>query len=83
MCHVSRVTCHLSPVTCHMSKIFFLTFSLLKKNYTTRNIGQSGGASQWRVCYQRGLTRLVSTTSHYAGNYAAQFSTEGVFSTTF
>ena len=21
--------------------------------------GQSGGASRWRVCYQRGLTRLV------------------------
>ena len=21
--------------------------------------GQSGGASQWRVCYQRGLPRLV------------------------
>ena len=33
-----------------------------KKNqffYTTKNIGQSGGASQWRVCYQRGLPRLV------------------------
>ena len=22
-------------------------------------IGQKGGASQWRVCYQRGLPRLV------------------------
>ena len=22
-------------------------------------IGQSGGASRWRVCYQRGLPRLV------------------------
>ena len=27
--------------------------------YTTKNIGQSGGASRWRVCYQRGLPRLV------------------------
>ena len=25
----------------------------------TKNIGQSGGASRWRVCYQRGLPRLV------------------------
>ena len=24
-----------------------------------RKIGQSGGASWWRVCYQRGLPRLV------------------------
>ena len=24
-----------------------------------KNIGQSGGASRWRVCYQRGLPRLV------------------------
>ena len=23
-------------------------------------MGQSGGASRWRVCYQRGLPRLVS-----------------------
>ena len=23
-------------------------------------IGQSGGASRWRVCYQRGLPRLVN-----------------------
>ena len=55
-CHVSRVTCHVSPVTCHMSHVschvsFF--FCLRKK------IGQSGGASRWRVCYQRGLPRLV------------------------
>ena len=24
-----------------------------------KKIGQSGGASRWRVCYQRGLPRLV------------------------
>ena len=25
--------------------------------------GQSGGASRWRVCYQQGLPRLISTSS--------------------
>ena len=61
MCHVSRVTCHMSHVTCHMSKkkkklhfnIFFSSFFLRKK------IGQSGGASRWRVCYQQGLPHIV------------------------
>ena len=47
--HVSDVTCHLSRVTCQMSRVIFFLF-----------FGQSGGASQWRVCYQRGLARLVS-----------------------
>ena len=47
VCHVSRVTCHVSRVTCHMP-FFFLFFS-----------GQSGEAYWWRVCYQRGLRRLV------------------------
>ena len=27
--------------------------------YISEKIGQSGGASRWRVCYQRGLPRLV------------------------
>ena len=63
MCHVSRVPCHLSRVKCHMSPVtcqkknssyfFFFSFLSLKK------IGQSGGPSRWRVCYQRGLPRLV------------------------
>ena len=44
-CHMSHVTCHLSPVTCHMSHFFFFL--------------QNGEVSQWRVCYQRGLPRLV------------------------
>ena len=60
-CHVSHVTCHMSRVTCHVSHVkntFFYNF-FKKKNYTTKNIGQSGGASRWRVCYQRGLPRLV------------------------
>ena len=47
ICHVSYVTCHMSHVTCHMSFCLFLFF-----------FGQSGGASCWRVCYQRGLPRL-------------------------
>ena len=48
--HVSRVTCHVSHVTCHVSPVtcqHFFCFFLL-----------SGGASTWRVCYQRGLPRL-------------------------
>ena len=56
-CHVSRVMCHVSRVTCHMSKkkLYFNFFFLEHKK-----IGQSGGASRWRVFYQRGLPRLVS-----------------------
>ena len=45
MCQMSDVKCHMSCVTCHMS--FFSFFF------------QSGQASQWKVCYQRGLPRLV------------------------
>ena len=45
---MSRVMCHISRVTCHMYFIFILFF------------GQSGEAYRWRVCYQRGLPRLVS-----------------------
>ena len=47
-CHVSHVTCHLSPVTCYLKKIINII------------LRQRGGASWWRVCYQRGLPRLVS-----------------------
>ena len=47
-CHMSRVTCHVSHVTCHVSHFFYFFFL------------QSGEASQGRVCYQRGLPRLVS-----------------------
>ena len=67
MCHVSCVMCHMSHVTCHMSRvscqnIFFTLFN--KKIYVLfvffNKFGQSGGASRWRICYQRGLPRLVS-----------------------
>ena len=44
-CHVSRVTCHVSHVTDHFIYFFFF--------------GQSGEAYRLRVCYQRGLPRLV------------------------
>ena len=44
---------HPSPrVTCHVSRVLFL---LIVSSF----FGQSWGASWWRVCYQRGLPRLV------------------------
>ena len=46
--------CHVSPVTYN----YFLILIKIKKKKL-----QSGGASQWRVCYQRGLPRLVFTES--------------------
>ena len=45
-CHASNVMRHMSCVTCH-----FLSSSFLLR--------QSGEACWWRVCYQRGLPRLV------------------------
>ena len=42
------VTSHVSHVMCHMSHVTCNIF-----------FGQKGGASQWRVCYQWGLPRLV------------------------
>ena len=50
-CHVSGVTCHMSHVTCQMSDVTCQIFFL------------SGEDSQGRVCYQRGLPRLVSEMS--------------------
>ena len=41
---------------CHLSHVFFI----IKKIYPLEKNGQSGGASRWRVCYQRGLPRLVN-----------------------
>ena len=48
-CHVSRVTCHMSHVIRHMSHITIFCLFL-----------QNVQATQWRVCYQRGLPHLVS-----------------------
>ena len=49
-CQVSGVRCQVSGVICHMSCVTFF-------------VGQSGGASRWRVCSQRGLPRLDSHIS--------------------
>ena len=57
-CHMSHVTCHMSCVTCHMS-LFSSSF------FTSFFFGKSGEAYRWRVCYQRGLPRLVFTRSFY------------------
>ena len=51
-CHVSYVRCHVSGVTCQVSCVTFFYFF----------VWQSGEASRWRVCYQRGLPRLVYIT---------------------
>ena len=52
--YVSCVMCHVSHVTCPKKfENFFLLLLILKK------IGQSGGASRWRVCYPQGLPRQV------------------------
>ena len=78
-CHVSCVTCYVSPVTCHLSHVilflFVFTFSLYKKKkkYIRKNIGQSGGASLWRVSYQRGLPRLVHQSVYYSTLVADMF----------
>ena len=42
--NVSHVRCHMSGVRCQVSLVTCQIF---------------GGASWWRVCYQRGLSRLV------------------------
>ena len=49
-CQMSHVMCHVSCVTCHVSYIYFFLL-------------QNGGASWWRVCYQRGRPRLVFINS--------------------
>ena len=46
-------------------KLFFdilINFFIFYSFFREKKIGQSGGASRWRVCYQRGLPRLVSVT---------------------
>ena len=42
---MSPVMCHMSPITC--------------KNNLKKLFGQSSGACQWRICYQRVLPHLV------------------------
>ena len=48
-CHMSCFTCQVSHVRCQVSHVILLIIFF----------GKSGGASRRRVCYQRGLPRLV------------------------
>ena len=54
----SRVTGQMSCVMCCMS-----CANVTKKLYIFLFLQQIGGASRWRVCYQRGLPCLVSLES--------------------
>ena len=69
-CHVTRVICHISPVTCHVS---YVTCNFL---YNEKKSGQSGGASRWRVCYQRGLPYLVGLYTESGEPYPSEGSTK-------
>ena len=51
MCHMSGVRCQVSGVRCQVSQGIYLIFIIFLL---------SGEARRWRVCYQRGLPRLVS-----------------------
>ena len=53
MCHMSHVTFHMSHVRCQVSGV------TSQVSHVSFFSGQSVGASRWRVCYQRGLPRLV------------------------
>ena len=46
-------TCHMSHITCHMSHVSFLFLFIIPFFW------QNGGATWWRVCYQKGLPHLV------------------------
>ena len=56
--HFWQTSGHLSPVTCQNIKKKIKKYKK-KKIFTLKNIEKIGGASRWRVCYQRGLPRLV------------------------
>ena len=60
-CHVSHVTCHMSHVKCHMSDFFLVLLIFF--------FGQNREASQGRVCYQRGLPRLVLSLLYLIQKY--------------
>ena len=74
MCHMSHVTCHMSHVTGHVSLVTgHLSQRKKRKNFY---IKQSGGTSQLRVCYQRGLPRLVlkgTVLANFVLQYSANF----------
>ena len=57
-CHLSGVTFHMSPVRCHPSPVMCQVSQVF---FCSLFFGQGCEASRWRVCYQRGLPRLVSS----------------------
>ena len=70
-CHVSHITCDISRVTCHVSHVTCHVSHIEEKKFRKKN-GKFGGTSWWRVCYQQGLPRLVSS-EHY-NNYSKHHS---------
>ena len=52
MCHVSCIRCQMSDVRCPMSCVRCQMSHVTCQHF----FGQSGGASQWSVCFQLGLT---------------------------
>ena len=56
--HLSGISCHVPPVMCYLPYVIYILFVIKKKL-------QIGRASLWRVCYQRGLSRLVSYEMHF------------------
>ena len=62
MCHMSHVTCHVSRVMYHMSHVMCQISHDFNFNFF---FGQSGETSRWRVCYQRGLPRLVLINTQF------------------
>ena len=54
---MSCVMCHKSRVTYHVWHVTFIVFVCF--------LGQSGEAYRWRVCYQRGLPRLIFLKAIY------------------
>ena len=59
-CLIPCVTCIVSCVRCKMSCVPCLVWRIRCHVYFfLLHLFQSSGANQWRVCYQRGLLRLV------------------------
>ena len=56
--HLLCVRCHMSPVMCHMSRVP-CPITCVTNIYIYIFVWTIYEARQWRVCYQRGLPRLV------------------------
>ena len=63
-CHMSRVTCYVSNFMCHISCVMYHLYIYIYIYFCLKNCGPIGEVSRWRVCYQRGLPRLVNSLSH-------------------